>query len=140
MVGLMRDHPMTRDEMERLGALLFGYGWKSALADHMDINRKTVSRWIADDAVPGWAADRLRAMVAIAPPPGSTADQDRDDACQDAMEPELTRIVHMAEGAGWHRAEIITAILALAVSDIRLHAGAEAAAEILREAIAALDV
>lgn len=64
---------------------------------------------------------------------------ERDDACQDAMEPELTRIVHMAEGAGWHRAEIVTAILALTVSDIRLHAGAEAAAEILREAIAALD-
>ena len=129
---------MTREELERLGALLFGYGWKNRLADVLDINRKTVSRWIADGDVPPWAADRLRQMVTIAPPPGSTDADDRDDACQDAMEPELTRLAIMAEGAGWHRAEIMTAILALTISDIRHHAGLDAAVQILREAIAAL--
>jgi hypothetical protein len=129
---------MTRDEMERLGALLWGYGWKSSLADALEVNRKTVSRWIADGAAPAWAADRLRGMVRIAPPPGSSADDDRDDACQDAIEPELTRIVAMAESAGWHRAEIDTALLALAVSDIRALAGDAAALEILSEAAGAL--
>lgn len=107
----MPDLTMNRDELERLGALLFGYGWKSTLADVLEINRKTVSRWIADDAAPAWAAERLRTMVTIAPPPGTTDADDRDDACQDAIEPELTRIVALAEGAGWHRAEIVTAIM-----------------------------
>jgi hypothetical protein len=125
---------MNRDELERLGALLFGYGWKSTLADVLEINRKTVSRWIADDAVPAWAAERLRTMVTIAPPPGTTDADDRDDACQDALEPELTRIVAMAEGAGWHRAEIVTAIFALSLSDIRNAAGDAAALEMLDQA------
>lgn len=125
---------MNRDELERLGALLFGYGWKSTLADVLEINRKTVSRWIADDAVPAWAAERLRTMVTIAPPPGTTDADDRDDACQDAIEPELTRIVALAEGAGWHRAEIVTAIFALSLSDIRNAAGDAAALEMLDQA------
>lgn len=125
---------MNRDELERIGALLFGYGWKSTLADVLEINRKTVSRWIADDAVPAWAAERLRTMVTIAPPPGTTDADDRDDACQDAIEPELTRIVALAEGAGWHRAEIVTAIFALSLSDIRNAAGDAAALEMLDQA------
>lgn len=134
----MADIPMNRDELERLGALLFGFAWKSRLADVLDINRKTVSRWIADDAVAQWAADRLRAMVAIAPPPGTSDEDDRDDACQDALEPDLTRLVLLAEGAGWHRAEIIVAIIALAIADLRTHAGDAAARELLEQAGAAL--
>lgn len=129
---------MTREEMERLGALLFGYGWKSSLADALEVNRKTVSRWIADGAVPEWAADRLRGMVRIAPPPGTSADDDRDDACAEAIEPELTRIVGMAEVSGWHRAEIIVAIMALSLSDLRAHAGDQAALDFLAEATEAV--
>lgn len=129
---------MTREEMERLGALLWGYGWKSSLADALEINRKTVSRWIADGTVPDWAAERLRGMVRIAPPPGSTADQDRDDACAEALEPELTRIVAMAEAAGWHRAELMVAILALTVSDLRHHAGDAATVAMLHDTIRAV--
>jgi len=129
---------MTREELERLGALLFGYGWKAKLADTLEINRKTVSRWIADGDVPAWAADRLRTMVTIAPPPGTTDDDDRDDACQDALEPELTRLVSMAEGVGWHRAEIITAIVALSVSDLRGKVGDAAALEFLADVAAAI--
>lgn len=134
----MTDRPMTREEMERLGALLFGYGWKARLADALEINRKTVSRWIADGDVPAWAADRLRQMVAIAPPAGSTDADDRDDACQDAIEPDLTRLMVLAEAAGWHRAEIVTAILALSVSDIRAHSGDDMAVAMLQDIIDAL--
>lgn len=135
----MTDHsPMTRDELERLGALLFGYGWKARLADFLDINRKTVSRWIADGAVPEWAADRLRALATIAPPPGTTDADDRDDACQDAVEPELTQLVTLACAAGWHRAEVITAILALTVADVRNYVGDAAALDLLDQARAAV--
>lgn len=77
-------------------------------------------------------------MVRIAPPPGSTADQDRDDACAEALEPEITRIVTMAESAGWHRAEIITALIALSLSDLRLAAGDDAALAFLAEASQAI--
>lgn len=132
------DHAMTREEMERLGALLWGYGWKSSLADALEVNRKTISRWIADGTVPPWAADRLRGMVRIAPPPGSTADQDRNDACAEALEPELTRIVGMAEAAGWQRAEIVVAIIALSLSDLRQNAGNAAALEFLAKAAEAI--
>ena len=129
---------MTRDEMERLGALLFGYGWKARIAEALEINRKTISRWIADDAVPEWASDRLREMATIAPPPGSSADDDRDDACAEAVEPRLTELVCMAEAAGWHRAEVMVAILALTVSDIRHFAGDDAARQILSETLEAV--
>lgn len=129
---------MTRNELERLGALLWGYGWKSSLADALEVNRKTVSRWISDGAVPEWAADRLRGMVRIAPPPGTSADDDRDDACAEALEPELTRIVGMAEASGWHRAEIIVAIMALSLSDLRSQAGDQAALDFLAEAAEAV--
>lgn len=130
----MTERPMGRDELERLGALLFGYAWKSRLAAALDINRKTVSRWIADDNVAPWAASRLRAMVAIAPPPGTTDADDRDDACQDAIEPDLTRLVNLAEDAGWHRAEIATAIVALVLADLRSLAGDAATLAFLDDA------
>lgn len=130
--------PMDRDEIQRLGALLFGYGWKSSLAKAFEVNRKTITRWIAQDCVPPWAVERLRAMVRIAPPRGSSADQDRDDACAEAIEPELTRIVEIAEAAGWHRAELITAIITLSLSDLRHKAGDQAALDFLAEAAKAI--
>jgi hypothetical protein len=129
---------MGREELERLGALLFGYGWKSRLADVMDVNRKTVSRWIADDDVAPWAAERLRAMVSVSPPPGTTDADDRDDACQDALEPELTRLAQMAVDAGWNPAEVSAAILGLTVAEIAGKAGKPAAREVLREVLDAL--
>ena len=134
----MPNNPVTRAEMERLGALLFGYAWKVRLAHALEVNRRTMSRWISDGAMPDWAGERLRAMVRIAPPPGSTADQDRDDACAEALEPEITRIVTMAESAGWHHAEIITALIALSLSDLRLAAGDDAALAFLAEASQAI--
>lgn len=134
----MNKSPVTRDEMERLGVRLFGRHWIIPLASALDVNRRQVTRWIDADAMPDWAGDRLRDMVRIAPPPGSTADQDRDAACAEALEPEITRIVHMAESAGWHRAEIITALIALSLSDLRLHAGDAAALEFLAECAAAV--
>lgn len=135
----MADRPMNRDELERLGALLFGFAWKSRLADVLDINRKTVSRWIADDAVAQWAADRLRAMAHIAPPPGTTDADDRDDACADAVEGDLSRLVLLATDAGWHRAEVMTAILSLTITDMVTHAGPGTTVDLLRQAVAQIE-
>lgn len=131
--------PMTRAELERHAALLFGSGWQTALARRLEIADRTVRRWVADDSVPAWAAERVRAMVHIAPPPGSTWTDDRDDACADALERYLSRMVELAESAGWHRAEIDAAILSLTVSDMLSHAGPDATMETLRQAIAAVN-
>lgn len=59
-------------------------------------------------------------MTTIAPPPGTTDEDDRDDACQDALEPELTRIT------------------TLAVSDIRHIAGPQVAIDMLEGMIEAV--
>lgn len=45
------------------------------------------------------------------PPAGSAADDDRDDACADAIEPHLSRLLARADAAGWARSEALTAIL-----------------------------
>lgn len=132
---------MNRTELESLCRPLFGYGWKSRLAEALGINRKSVSRWIANDEVPDWAAERVRELAGRpalppipAPPPGTTDADDRDDACQDAIEPDLTRLVNLAEDAGWHRAEIATAIVALVLADLRSLAGDAATLAFLDDA------
>lgn len=72
------------------------------------------------------------------PPPGSTDADDRDAACQDALEPELSRLFQTAVAAGWHPAEVLTAIRALTVSEMRGRAGADATRETLRAALRAV--
>lgn len=135
----MNGKPMTRAEFERLGSGIWGgHGWKSEAARAFEVDRKTVGRWIAGDLVPDWAATRLRAMAHIAPPPGSTADQDRDDACAEAVEGDLSRLFELATDAGWQRAEVQVAILSLIVTDILTHAGPKSALELLDQARAAI--
>jgi hypothetical protein len=135
----MHSKPMARAEFERLGSGIWGgHGWKSEAARAFEVDRKTVSRWIAGDLVPDWAAVRLRAMAHIAPPPGTTADEDRDDACAEAIEGDLSRLVELATDAGWHRAEVQVAILSLTVTDILTHAGRDAALELLDQVRAAI--
>lgn len=50
-----------------------------------------------------------------------------DAACVAAIEPGITDLRNRAIGAGWHPAEVAAAILSLTVSDIRDHAGDDAA-------------
>lgn len=125
---------MGRDELERHGQQLFGYGWKSSLAEHLDANRKTVSRWIAADAVPEWAAEAIRAMVSIAPPPGTTEQDDRDDICYDAIQPKLLALVDAAENVGWNRGEVLAAVLSAALGDIMARVGRDEVIQILDQA------
>ena len=130
---------MDRAEFERLGSGIWGgHGWKSEAGRAFEVDRKTISRWIAADSVPDWAAIRLRAMAHIAPPPGSTDADDRDDACADAVGGDMSRLVELATDAGWHRAEVQVAILSLTVTDILVHAGREATLEILSQTVQAI--
>ncbi len=131
----MSDIPMTRKDLERHAALLFGrnadgaprHGWQASLAAMLigksgnPISRESLRLWLRADAVPDWAAMQIRALTAIMPPPGSIAAEDRDDACADALEPELTRLRDQAVSVGWHPAEVAAAILSLTIGEIRAH-------------------
>lgn len=137
---------MNRTELESLCQRLFGYGWKSRLAEVLEINRKSVSRWIAADAVPAWAAERVRELAgrpALAPipgpPPGTSALDDRDDACAEALRPAVEALLDTAERAGWSRAEALVAVLSWTTTCLREIAGDSATRQTLESAILLLD-
>lgn len=73
------------------------------------------------------------------PPAGSAADDDRDDACADAIEPHLSRLLARADAAGWARPETLTAILSLVVSEMRAGAGDRVTRDTLSQVIFQLD-
>jgi hypothetical protein len=130
---------VTPDQLANLGTQIWGRQWQTPMARHVEVTDRTVRRWASGQSpIPDDVAQKLRGMTSILPPPDSTPDEDRDDACQDAMEPMLTRMANEAEAVGWHRAEIVTAIFGLTLSDIIDHAGPEAALELLENAKAAV--
>jgi hypothetical protein len=123
-------------EFRRLGEKLWGYGWQQKAARHFEVSDRSVRHWVAGArVVPPNVLDELRVMVDIAPPPHTTAVDDRDDACRDALEPALTELRNRAISAGWHPAEVATAILALTVDEIRIGAGDAATVEILNDTL-----
>lgn len=105
---------MNRDELEQIGTLIFGYGWKVKVADALEVGRKTVSRWIASDSVPDWAAEKLRGMAGFPPPPTEGGTVARATACREAVEPHLQKIITQAESVGWPRDEVSDAIVWIA--------------------------
>lgn len=130
---------MTTSDFSALAERLWGYGWQTKAARHFEVADRTVRHWVSGrNAVPDGVMAELRAMVDIAPPSGSTSDEDRDGACAEAIEPALTDLRNRAMGAGWHPAEVATAILSLTVGEIREHAGDEAVAGMLRDVIAGM--
>lgn len=66
-------------------------------------------------------------------------EDDRDEACADAIEPHIRRLAERADAAGWSQAEVATAILAIVVSWMRHNAGDRATRETLASAIMMLD-
>ena len=80
-----------------------------------------------------------RSQRVTPPPAGSSTEDDRDEACCEALEPHLSRLRSRAVAAGWSEAEIVTAILALAVSEMRSRAGDKPTRETLAQAIMMLD-
>ncbi len=76
----------------------------------------------------------------VAPPPtGTSVEDDRDEACVEALEPHVTRLASRAVAAGWSDAEIAAALLALVVSEMRAKAGDAATRQTLASAIMQLD-
>lgn len=135
----MKNKPDSAATFARLAELLWGYGYQTRAAEHFEVAGRTVRRWIAGDAtVPPRVMEQLRALVQIAPPPGSTGEADRDDACVDALDPGLTELRDRAVAAGWLPAEIAAAMLALVVSEIRANAGPNAVRETLDQILAQL--
>lgn len=122
---------MSENEFSRIAESLWGYGWQTKAAKHFEVADRTVRRWVAGTEPPAKIIEALRAMVSIAPAPCSDGDEDRDEACRMAIEPEITRVRDLAIAAGWHPAEVATAILALTVDEIRSAAGDDAAREVL---------
>lgn len=118
---------LSHNEFSHLAERLWGYGWQTKAARHFEVADRTVRRWVAGTDPPAKIMEQLRSMADIAPPPGSTADEDRDEAARMALEPGLTDLRNRATSAGWHPAEVATAILALTIDEIREHAGDEAA-------------
>jgi DNA-binding transcriptional regulator YiaG len=42
-----------------IGILRCAFGWQTAIAEKLDVTPRSVRRWIKNDAVPEWAAQRL---------------------------------------------------------------------------------
>ena len=43
---------MTVSELEQAGLVLFGKGWRSAMAEELDVDKSTIRRWMASDSIP----------------------------------------------------------------------------------------
>jgi hypothetical protein len=57
---------MTPEELRQAAILLFGdRGWMSRLAEGLDVDRSTVSRWFAGLPIPGPVAAALRSWIAL---------------------------------------------------------------------------
>jgi hypothetical protein len=57
---------MTAEELRRAAILLFGErGWMSRLAEALDVDRSTVSRWFGGLAIPGPVAAAVHAWLLL---------------------------------------------------------------------------
>ena len=135
---------MTPSEFRRGIDTLWGRGAQMRAAEHWGIAARSVRRFVSgEQIVPDGIARELREMIGIMPPPGTDADDDadtaaRDDACLDAIEPEMTRLRDRCLAAGWNPAEIAVAMVSLAMSEIITRVGVAAALDFLEETKAAL--
>lgn len=57
---------MTAEELRRAAILLFGErGWMSRLAEGLDVDRSTVSRWFAGLPIPGPVAAAIASWLLL---------------------------------------------------------------------------
>ncbi len=56
---------MTAEEFTAAAIALLrsAVGWQSAIARRLDVDRRTVTRWLSDDATPAWADTRLSELM-----------------------------------------------------------------------------
>lgn len=121
-------------EFRRLIERLWGYGAQTRAARHFEVTGRTVRNWVSGRSdIPEPVLEEARTMANIAPPPESSAAEDRDEACAAALEPALTELRDRAVGAGWDPAEIAVAILSLTAGELITLAGREATLTLLDE-------
>ena len=121
---------------ERLTALRLS---QRGLGRSLSVNERTVRDWASGASpVPEHVWRWLR--DAIAPPPvGSTDADDRDEACVMALEPHVARLIERAREAGWHEAEALCAVMAIATDRMRGAGGDAETRAILQSLILQLD-
>lgn len=118
---------------------IWGYGAQTKAARHFSVDGRTVRKWVGGErGIPPGVMAEIRAMLDIAPPAGDLTDDERDNACYAAVAPLITDTITRAVAAGWHPAEVSTAILERVVLEIRQGAGTAQAIEILKKAASAL--
>lgn len=136
---------MTANDLESLASSVYGWGWQSQLSREMGIGYRTVQRWAGAginkpataDAVRRFIDERRTARIP-APPAGTSPEDDRDDACADAIDAPIAATLAAAEAVGWSRAEALTAGLSIIVTYMRASAGTPATITTLRAAIETL--
>jgi hypothetical protein len=111
----------------------------------MNVNLRTVQRWARDGIDRDAMADAVqrfleaRRIATVAAPPRFDGDADgQTEARMIAIAPSVEAILAAAVSAGWRRSDAATAIVAVAISDVRDTAGDDMARMILdvaREAI-----
>jgi hypothetical protein len=132
---------MTAAELAALASQCYGQRWQSALARDMNINVRTVQRWAADGIDKPATASNVRRflterrVVSIPTPDPTLSEEERDDACYNAMEPPLAALTSAADDQGWHPAEIWVAVLAIACDRLYAMGGRSAAVETVEQAI-----
>lgn len=130
---------MTPSELRSIGERVFGHGWQTRLAEHLEVSARTVRRWAAGEPIPAGAAEEIRSLVRIAPPAGDLSEDERDEACRKALGPHLAEFSGRAVAAGWHPAEIVTVMVGWALTQTIDNAGYEAARDLIHEAMQAID-
>lgn len=135
---------MTEDaksEFARLAAMIWGFGYQTKASRHFNVADRTVRRWCSGDSiVPEGVLRELREIVQIPPPPaGTTENDDRDDDCCDAIEPAINQLCERAVANGWSLAEVLTAMLSITVSELKVRAGDQATRQTLQAAIMMMD-
>lgn len=141
----MTEIAMTAAELAALASQCYGQFWQSPLSREMDVNVRTVQRWAADGIQRTATAENVRRfltdrrVVSIQPPASSMSEEERDDACYDAMKSPLTALAAAADSQGWHPAEVWVAILAVASDAMYAMSGKAATVETLRQAITNMD-
>lgn len=135
---------MTAPELAALASQCYGQRWQSALARDLDVNVRTVQRWAADGIQRQSTADSVRRFLTerrvttIPGPSSGLSEEERDDACHDALLSPVTALARAADDVGWHPAEVWVAILSIAVEQMIQMAGADATSEMLEQSLASI--
>lgn len=136
--------PLPPDELRSLAAPIYGnHGWQVRLARDFGVAVRTSQRWAADGIANAETArrvrkflqERARAQVEAPPADGYS---DRDDDAYDEFRPRIEALVAAGVTAGWHPAEVLTAILAVTVDQMRENAGIPATLETVKQAMDSL--